>query len=217
MRGYTHRELYQFFLVSDKVRHAVTETTLKAEVGADKSDRLFDLLHKRLGHPSINVVNSVLKTCNLSVSNKKREFVCSACQQGKAHKLPFPNSTTKYKTPFELIVSDMWGPAIIACGNSWYYVAFVDIFSRFTWIYLIQQKSQTIECFVKFQQMIKVQFGKDIKQVQTDSGGEYRPFTVLLAKQGVLHRVTCPHTSEQNGIVERKHRYVAEVGLTLLA
>jgi hypothetical protein len=32
-----------------------------------------------------------------------------------------------------------------------------------------------------------------------------------------LHRLTCPHTSQQNGIAERKHRHVMEMGLTLLA
>lgn len=30
-------------------------------------------------------------------------------------------------------------------------------------------------------------------------------------------RNTCPYTSEQNGLVERKHRYIVESGLTLLA
>ena len=27
----------------------------------------------------------------------------------------------------------------------------------------------------------------------------------------------CPHTHHQNGVVERKHRYVVELGLTLLS
>lgn len=33
----------------------------------------------------------------------------------------------------------------------------------------------------------------------------------------LIHRFTCPHTSHQNGTVERKHRHVVESGLTLLA
>lgn len=35
--------------------------------------------------------------------------------------------------------------------------------------------------FLKFQNMVKMQFDKDIKQVQTDWGGEYRSFTSILA------------------------------------
>ena len=34
---------------------------------------------------------------------------------------------------------------------------------------------------------------------------------------GIIHRRSCPHTSEQNGIVERRHRHVVETGLSLLA
>ncbi|GJS63973.1 retrovirus-related pol polyprotein from transposon TNT 1-94 [Tanacetum coccineum] len=34
---------------------------------------------------------------------------------------------------------------------------------------------------------------------------------------GIIHRRSCPHTSEQNGFVERRNRHVVEIGLTLLA
>lgn len=39
----------------------------------------------------------------------------------------------------------------------------------------------------------------------------------MLQQCGILHRVICPHTHEQNGVVERKHRHITEIGLTLLA
>jgi hypothetical protein len=29
--------------------------------------------------------------------------------------------------------------------------------------------------------------------------------------------VSCPHTSQQNGVTERKHRHLVEMGLALLA
>ncbi|GKC22006.1 nucleotide-binding alpha-beta plait domain-containing protein, partial [Tanacetum coccineum] len=34
---------------------------------------------------------------------------------------------------------------------------------------------------------------------------------------GIIHQQFCPHTSEQNGFVERRNRHVVETGLTLLA
>ena len=39
-----------------------------------------------------------------------------------------------------------------------------------------------------------------------------------LAECGIQHRLTCPHTyeSEQNGLVERRHRLIVEVMLGLL-
>ena len=33
---------------------------------------------------------------------------------------------------------------------------------------------------------------------------------------GIHHRVICPHTHEQNDIVERRHRHIVETRLTLL-
>jgi hypothetical protein len=34
---------------------------------------------------------------------------------------------------------------------------------------------------------------------------------------GILHRRSCPHTAQQNGLAERKHRHLLEMGLLLLA
>nr|KYP47851.1 Retrovirus-related Pol polyprotein from transposon TNT 1-94 [Cajanus cajan] len=33
----------------------------------------------------------------------------------------------------------------------------------------------------------------------------------------IQHRLICPHTHHQNGVVERKHRHIVELGLTMLA
>ena len=34
---------------------------------------------------------------------------------------------------------------------------------------------------------------------------------------GIAHRVSCPHTHQQNGSAECKHRHILETGLALLA
>ncbi|KAE8661079.1 Soluble inorganic pyrophosphatase [Hibiscus syriacus] len=41
--------------------------------------------------------------------------------------------------------------------------------------------------------------------------------STLLLRERIEHRVACPHISEQNGVVERKHRHVIELVLVLLA
>jgi transposase InsO family protein len=60
---------------------------------------------------------------------------------------------------------------------------------------------------------------RKLKKLQTDGGGEYTSdtFKQYLSTDGILHRITCPHTPQQNGIAERKHRHVIEIGLALLA
>lgn len=51
---------------------------------------------------------------------------------------------------------------------------------------------------------------------QTNNGGEFKPFTSYLNQHDTTHCVTYPYTSEQNGIIERKHRHIVYMGLTLM-
>lgn len=75
------------------------------------------------------------------------------------------------------------------------------------------------QCFVKFKLLVENLFKTKIQQFQSDNGGEYtsKQFKDYLSQNGILHRLSCPHTSQQNGIAQRKHRHIVEVGLTLLA
>ncbi|GKA77945.1 putative RNA-directed DNA polymerase [Tanacetum coccineum] len=65
--------------------------------------------------------------------------------------------------------------------------------------------------------MVECQFITKLKNVQTDWGGEFRNLASFFSSLGIIHRRSCPHTSEQNGFVERDNRHVVETGLTLLA
>ena len=47
--------------------------------------------------------------------------------------------------------------------------------------------------------------------------GEYIPFTKFLVELSVQHKLICPHTHHQNGVVERKHKHVVEIALTMLS
>lgn len=134
LRDRTHEGLYQFSPVLSSVSMGSVrgaELSLhNTELGTKYN--LFELWHRLLGHPSSNVVSSVLKTCNVVVNTNKLQHVSSACQQGKSHKLPFVASTTMYSHPFDLVVFDLLGPVSINCRISWYYVSFVNVCSRFT-------------------------------------------------------------------------------------
>ena len=98
-----------------------------------------------------------------------------------------------------------------------YYISFIDAFSRFNWNFLLKHKSDALQTFSNFNTQVELQLGYKIKAIQTDYGREYRAFTNLLMSHGIIHRNSCPHTHEQNGIAERKHLHIVENGLTLLA
>jgi hypothetical protein len=53
--------------------------------------------------------------------------------------------------------------------------------------------------------------------MQTDWGGEYERLHSFFKKIWISHHVSCPHTHQQNGSAERKHRHIVEMGLSLLA
>lgn len=74
-----------------------------------------------------------------------------------------------------------------------------------------------MDYFGQFQKLVQTQFGKSIKQFQSDRGGEYRAFASVLASQGIIHRQTYLYTSEQNRVTERKHRHIVDMRITLLA
>ncbi|KAL4022729.1 hypothetical protein IC575_016474 [Cucumis melo] len=66
--------------------------------------------------------------------------------------------------------------------------------------------------------MIRTQFSCHIKTLRTDNALEYNDFTFLsfLSQQGTLVQRSCPHTSQQNGRAERKHRHILDSVRALL-
>jgi hypothetical protein len=93
------------------------------------------LWHYRLGHATTLVVRQVLSRHKLPfVKESNNNHVCNACQQGKAHQLPFPRSSSMSARPLDLIFSDVWGPAPTSVGRHNFYVSFIDDHSKFVWI-----------------------------------------------------------------------------------
>jgi histone deacetylase 1/2 len=112
-----------------------------------------DLWHRRLGHPTSSIVQAIISTNKLvSSSNKKLvEHICDACQQAKAHQLPYELSYRVSTIPLELVHTDVWGPAVKSSGGFSYYVSFLDDFSKFSWVYLLKHKSDVEHVFYQFQ------------------------------------------------------------------
>lgn len=97
-----------------------------------------------------------------------------------------------------------------------YYISFIDAFSGYTWIYFLHDKSETLTILKQLKALAELQLNRKIKSIQSD-WGVFRPFKHYLATQGIIHHIICPHTHHQNGVVERKHRHIVEMGLSLLS
>jgi histone deacetylase 1/2 len=152
-----------------------------------------------------------------SLPNNGVAHVCDACQQAKLHQLPYAASSRVSLSPLELVHTDVWGPAIKSADGFKYYVSFLDDFSKFSWVYLLKHKSDVENVFYQFQKQVELLLGTKIRSVQSDWGGEYQKLHTYFSQTGITHRISCPHTHQQNGAIERKQRHLVETALALLA
>lgn len=116
------------------------------------------------------------------------------------HKLPFLKSQFIANSPFELIHSDIWGPTPVNSVNGFkYYVLFIDHYTRFTWIYFLENKPDVFAKFVQFKCMIKTQLTTKIKTFRSDGGGEFlsNAFKSYLSHNGIMHQVSHPYTPKK--------------------
>jgi transposase InsO family protein len=125
---------------------------------------------------------------------------------------------TSFHCSFGTDFSDVWGPAPQSVRGFKYYISFIDDFSKFSWIYMMHDRSEVPRIFLQFQSHVECLLDTKIKYVQSDWGGEYqKTHNTFFRSLGIAHRVSCPHTHQQNGSAERKHRHIVETGLALLA
>ena len=58
-------------------------------------------------------------------------------------------------------------------NGSKYILTFIDDYSKYCWIYFLNQKSEMFETFKVFKSLAKNTLGKNIKTLTSDNGGEY--------------------------------------------
>uniref|UniRef100_A0A2N9G595 Integrase catalytic domain-containing protein n=1 Tax=Fagus sylvatica TaxID=28930 RepID=A0A2N9G595_FAGSY len=199
-----------------------TSASSKTACFASSSAQKWELWHSRLGHPSAKVLHTIfpsLSSCNSLASNSVHSH-CKHCLAGKMHQLPFSVSTNKVTAPFQLVHADLWGPAPSVSLNGFkFYLVLVDEYTKFTWVYLLTHKSDTFPIFKQFLALVKTQFQHSVQLFRTDCGGEFtsHEFNTFCADNGIIHQLSCPHTPQQNGVAERKHRHLIQCALALLS
>ena len=89
--------------------------------------------------------------------------------------------------PLELVHTDVCGPMRVqAIGGYEYFVTFTDGYSRYGFVYLMRQKSETFDKFLEYKAEAEKQLGVHIKQLRFDQGGEYLfgEFNFYLTQEG---------------------------------
>jgi transposase InsO family protein len=150
----------------------------------------------------------------------EKDRICSACQAGKQVGAHHPHKNIMATDrPLELLHMDLFGPiAYISIGGSKYCLVIVDDYSRFTWVFFLQEKSQTQEILKGFLRRAQNEFGLRIKKIRSDNGTEFKNSQIegFLEEEGIKHEFSSPYTPQQNGVVERKNRTLLDMARTML-
>ena len=134
-------------------------------------------------------------------------------------RLPFPPKTHTTTDIFELLHIDIWGPYQTPTHDNFkYFITLVDDFSKSTWTHLLSCKSNAFHILKAFILMVENQFNTTVKTIRSDNGLEFtsNETTLFFQSKGIIHQKSCPYTPQQNGVVERKHKYILETARALL-
>jgi hypothetical protein len=173
--------------------------------------------HKRLGHPSHKMITHLINSFSLPTINKKNLSFCSSCSINKAHRQPFRQNSLSSHAPLNLLCTDVWGPSsTTGITGARYYLIFVDYLTKYIWFYPMETKSSVRTIFPQFKNLVENQFQLKIKSAYSNNGDEFVALKHYFTTNGISHYTTTPHTLQQNGVFEQRHRHLVETDLTLL-
>lgn len=79
----------------------------------------------------------------------------------------------QYIGPLDLIYTDVWTLPTYSVDGYKYYVIFVDHYTRYVWFYPLKLKSQVIQVFVPFNNLVENKFNCKIKILYSNNGGKF--------------------------------------------
>jgi transposase InsO family protein len=99
--------------------------------------------------------------------------------------------------PLEMLHMDLFGPvAYISIGGNKYGLIIVDDYSRFTWMFFLQDKSETQEVVNKFLRRSQNEFDAKVKKIRSDNGTEFKNTQIedFLDEECIKHEFLAPST-----------------------
>jgi transposase InsO family protein len=181
----------------------------------------YEFWHSALGHPAVSSLKPALYSDGNQIPAAPHDFECHTCRISKSkHSVPRPIGTRSTER-FDLIHSDICGPFPHADldGNR-YFLTVIDDYTRFSKVYFLKEKSQAASTIMGFIKYVETQFGKTIKGIKTDQGGEYisNELTDFLTSKGIEHYFSPAYLHESNGTAERYNQTlctIARTGMTI--
>jgi transposase InsO family protein len=181
------------------------------------------LWHRSLAHVGMKNLHKLLKrehVLGLTDVCFEKDRPCAACQAGKqVGSTHHSKNVMMTSRPLELLHMDLLGPvAYLSIGGSKYGLVIVDDFSRFTWVFFLQDKSKTQGTLKHFLRRAQNEFELKVKKIRSDNGSEFKNLQVeqYLEEEDIKHKFSAPYTPQQNGVVERKNMLLIDMARTML-
>jgi hypothetical protein len=136
------------------------------------------LWHCRLADVGMKNLHELLKEGHilaLTDVHFEKDRICSTCQARKQVGVHHPHKNIMTtERPLDLLHMDLFSQiAYISIDGSKYCPIIVDDYSRFTWVFFLQEKYQTQETLKKFLRRAQNEFRLRIK-IRSDNGTEFK-------------------------------------------
>ncbi|RVW95334.1 Retrovirus-related Pol polyprotein from transposon TNT 1-94 [Vitis vinifera] len=216
--------LYCIFLQNDTAHNSLhVQTGIKRCVVKEDSSILW---HRRLGYISIDRIKRLVNGGVLSTLDFTDFETCVDCIKGKQTNKS-KRGATRSSTILEIIHTDICSLDMDSHGKK-YFISFIDDFSRYMYLYILHNKNEALDAFKVFKAEVEKQYGKQIKIVRSDRGGEYYvryledgqspgPFAKFLQEYGIVAQYTMPGSPDQNGVAERRNRTLLDMVRSMLS
>jgi hypothetical protein len=139
LRGHKHQNKH-------KNLYVLKGTTVVGEVHATMSRGEMTIIwHSRLRHMSSKYIDMLSEKKMLSKIGKNDFDFCEHCVMGKQMRKPFGVGTHSSKEFLEYVHSDVCEPfSVASLSSKWYYVSFIDDYSRFIWVYFLRRNLRSL-------------------------------------------------------------------------
>jgi len=88
---------------------------------------------------------------------------CEVCKQAKQARTPFGEQRKRAKRPLEIIHSDVCGPISPSTwDNKRYFITFLDDYTNYTMIYLMETKTEALEKFQEYTALAETKWNKKV-------------------------------------------------------
>jgi transposase InsO family protein len=137
------------------------------------------LWHHRLAHVGMRNLHKLQKEGHIlglmSVASEK-DRSCGACQAGKQVGAPCHAKNIMMTTrPLKILHMDLFGPiTYISISGNKYGLIIIDDYSCFTYVFFLQDKSETQDVLKKFLKRAQNKFYAKVNKIRSDNDTEFK-------------------------------------------